>query len=172
MLTLNDRLPNATVSRVSEAGYETVQIADLFKTGINILVGVPGAFTPICTNEHLPTLIEAAPVLKSLGVKEVYCVSDDHNWAIDSWKSVLPGSDNIVFLSDGNRDLLKKINMASDQEDLFLSGKYARFYAVIHDRKIKKIRAEQNVLETVSTNGNCIITDIRHLIEQIAQLEI
>ena len=170
MLTLNGKLPNAIVSRVGEDGYETVQIADLFDEGINILVGVPGVFTPICTEEHLPSLIEAAPVLKNLGVKEIYCISDDHNWAIEAWKSVLPGSENIVFLSDGNRDLLSKINMANDHEDLFISGKYARFYAVIHDRKIKRLRAEQSVLKTVSTKGECIITDIHDVMKQMAEV--
>ena len=168
MISMNDKIPDATVSVIEETGFRDVEMRDLFETGTNILVGVPGAFTPICTEEHLPSLIDDAAELKSLGIQNIYCSSDDHRWALNAWRKSLEGSEQIIFLSDGNRDFLKRIKMENPHRDLYISGRYSRFYALVHERRIKRMRAEQTVLKTVSTSGECILTDTKDVLEQIA----
>ena len=164
MLKPHDEMPNATVSHITDAGFEDVRIKDLFRQGTNILVGVPGAFTPICTEDHLPSLIENADMLRQAGAGRIFCISDDHCWALDAWRKTLPGSEKIEFLSDGNRDFLHKIKMENPHRELYLEGRYSRFYAVIHECRIKRLRAEQSVLKTVSTSGECILSDIRDIV--------
>lgn len=169
MLSVQGKIPDSTVSKISDDGYEDVQMVDLFKEGLNILVGVPGAFTPICTEQHLPSLIESAEELKAIGINEIYCISDDHRWAIDSWRKTLLGSEKIVFLSDGNSDFLKEIKMENTERELYLEGRYSRFYALVHDGRIRRMRAEQTVLKTVSTSGECILTDTQDVMKALEQ---
>lgn len=161
MFSHNSKIPDETVAVVSDDGFENVSTGTLFENGIYILVGVPGAFTPVCTQQHLPSLIENADQIKQAGVRDIYCISDDHRWALDIWRKEIEGSEKVIFLSDGNRDFLSRIKMQSDQHDLYLSGKYGRFYFVINNGRIKRIRSEQSVLDTKSTDGVCILTDIR-----------
>lgn len=165
MFLQNSKVPDVTVSRVTDDGFENVSTRDLFAEGLYILVGVPGAFTPVCTQEHLPSLIENADQIKQAGVHDIYCISDDHRWALDIWRKEIEGSEKVIFLSDGNRDFLSAIKMESDQHDLYLSGKYGRFYFVIKNGKIKRIRSEKSVLEIKSTDGYCILSDIKDALE-------
>lgn len=160
MLGISTALPDAQISKMEDGEITPYNIRDFFKDGVNILVGVPGAFTPICTNDHLPTLIASAGRLKDMGVQGIYCISDDNPWALDKWAKTLEGHEKITFLCDGNRDFLDKANMVCDEDELFLNGKYARFYAIVKDGIIKRVRFETSVLETVCTRGDCIEEDV------------
>lgn len=166
MSVLNRAIPKATVSLIEQDAKEIqpVSTRDLFTDGVYILVGVPGAFTPICTHDHLPTLIESADNLKVLGIQEIYCVSDDNPWAIDAWRKTLNNHKKIKFLCDGNRALLDALKLSCHEEELFLSGKYARFYAIIENGIIRLIRQEASVLETVCTAGDCIESDVKEFV--------
>ena len=59
-----DMLPEAIVE-VSADGRQ-MKLADVMGTssGMSLLVGMPGAFTPTCSTCHLPSLVEAAPRLE------------------------------------------------------------------------------------------------------------
>ena len=66
-----DRLPEAVV-QVSANGRQ-MNLADAMaaSSGMSLLVGMPGAFTPTCSTCHLPSLVEAAPRLERLGLKKI-----------------------------------------------------------------------------------------------------
>jgi peroxiredoxin len=53
-----DTLPEATLTKVTEAGPEQVSTADYFKGRRVALFSVPGAFTPTCSARHLPSYVE------------------------------------------------------------------------------------------------------------------
>lgn len=169
MFEINAEIPEATVATMDGEEIISHNLRDFFKDGVHILVGVPGAYTPICTRDHLPTLIDCADTLRQIGVKNICCMSDDNPWALDSWARTLPGHEKITFLCDGNRSFLKQTNMAGQENDLFLRGKYGRFYAVIVDNRIKRLRFEVSVLKTVCTRGDCIETDVRDLMNELKQ---
>ena len=160
MLELNQPIPEAIVGMKEKDEIVPVNTRDLFTKGVYILVGVPGAFTPICTNEHLPTLIQHAIDIKVQGIQEIYCISDDNPWALEAWGNTLEDSYKIKFLSDGNREFLRQIEMRAHENDYFLKGKYARFYALIENGHIKRMRTEDTVLETQQTKGETILSDV------------
>ncbi len=160
MIETNKKIPNALVSYLKDGEIEVVKMCDLFEQGVYILVGVPGAFTPICTKDHLPTLIEKSDRIRKHGVADIYCISDDNPWALDAWRQTFNNNEKIKFLSDGNRDFLSEMGLCAEEDFLFLKGKYARFYALIEDGYIKLLRVEKTVLDTSCTNGGYIETDL------------
>lgn len=153
-------LPNATVATMVDGEIKSVKMRDLFRNGTYILVGVPGAFTPVCTKDHLPTLIDQADKIRVRGIQEIYCISDDNPWAMDEWRKTLDNNEKVKFLSDGNREFLDKIKISASEDFIFIKGKYGRFYAIIEDNMIKRLRFENSVLETLCTTGECIEADV------------
>jgi peroxiredoxin len=160
MFGINSEIPDIKLGTLR--GDEIVELStkELFGKGLSVLVGLPGVFTPVCTKDHIPTLIASADDLKAKGVKQIYCISDDNVWALDAWAKTIPGSEKIVFLSDGNHDFLKASRLFGGERNLFLAEKYARFYALIFDRRIIRIRQETSVIKTSCTTGACILSDI------------
>jgi peroxiredoxin len=166
MLVHSGKIPNVRVCRLEEDKLVPYDTGPLFATGLNILVGVPGAYTPICTHDHIPSLIRQADDIRAAGVKNIFCVSDDNPWTVDIWSRSIPGHEKIIFLSDGNKDFLNATRLFNDQRDYFIAGGYGRFYALIEDGIIRRIRSEVTVLETVCTNGDSILTDIEDILSQ------
>ena len=155
------KVPSATVSQSIDGEIKPLKTDSLFADGINVLIGLPGAFTPVCTYNHIPDLIKHANAIKSLGIKNIYCISDDNLWALDAWAESFEDNHKIQFLSDGNRDFLDQIDIRCSDEDLFLNKKYGRFYAIIDDGQIVDFKCEVSVMVTIYTEGEAIIKAIK-----------
>jgi len=160
MLAASAQIPDAIVARMEGDDIVPVSLRDLVRAGVYVLVGVPGAYSPICTNDHIPSLLGIADDLHNLGVKGIFCISDDNVWALEAWRKTFQNNEKIMFLSDGNRDFLSAAHLASNEDKLFLAGKYARFYAIIKDGMIRRVRFETSVLNTFCTDGNSLRADV------------
>lgn len=164
MLTAHSKIPKATVCQYNGEEIVEYDIRDFLGEGLNILIGLPGVYTPICTYQHIPSLIEQSSTLKARKVQNIICISNDNPWAIYHWAKSIPESDSIEFICDGNSEFLEAIKMSGTESNLFLKGKYARFYAIVKDGHIQKVRFEKSVLETVCTSGACILSDLDDLL--------
>lgn len=165
MLTTSSKIPNVSVATIEDGEICSHKTHDLFNGPVSILVGVPGVFTPVCTKDHIPSLIEQVEELKKGGIRKIFVISDDNPWAIQAWRNTIPGSDSLTFLSDGNKNFLKATRMYNSDRQIFVGDSYARFYALIEDNAIKRIRFETSVLNTVCTKGDSIIEDLSDYIK-------
>src|SRR3546814_13480984 len=80
-----DRLPEATLVKVTEGGPEQVSAADYFKGRKVALFSVPGAFTPTCSAKHLPGYVDKAAALKSKGLAEIACTAFKAPFVMGAW---------------------------------------------------------------------------------------
>jgi len=96
--------------------------------GRTVLVGVPGAFTPTCSATHIPGIIEAAPVLATLGVKKVVVLSVNDPWVMAAWGKSL-GAASEVMLADGTGALTARLGLLVNKGALGCRGK--RFALVV-----------------------------------------
>ena len=84
-ISIGDKLPQATLVKVTEAGPEQVDTQDYFAGKTVALFAVPGAYTPTCSAKHLPSFIDKAADLKAKGVDEIAC-----SIPIIAWTSIMP----------------------------------------------------------------------------------
>ena len=73
-----------------------------------ILVGVPGAFTPMCTNQHLPGFAKNLHELKKAGIDKVIFFAANDPSVMDAWNK-LYGHPDIDVLSDHKGEFSKSI---------------------------------------------------------------
>jgi peroxiredoxin len=74
-ISVGDRLPDAELRTMTPDGPTVVKSSDVLGTGKVVLFAVPGAFTPGCSNVHLPGFVERAGELKAKGVTTIACVA-------------------------------------------------------------------------------------------------
>ena len=153
MIKIGDPIPDVALGSFKNDEIVVHSLHDLLKGQKNMIVGLPGVFTPICTGDHLPRLIENSSILFSQGFKNIFCICDDNPWAIDVWKRTIIGHEKLVFLSDGNREFLDKVGLPAHEDDLFLAGKYARFTMMVDDNIVQNLNIEDNVLDMTCTSG-------------------
>ena len=117
---------------------------DLFAGKKVIVFSLPGAFTPTCSSSHLPRYNELAPLFKSEGVDEIYCISVNDTFVMNAWKE---GQDanNITFIPDGNGEFTEKMDMLVDKSVIGFNKRSWRYSMFVDDGIIKKMFIEADV---------------------------
>lgn len=154
MVQAGDTIPDATLATIDDnSNIHAHSAHDLFNHGRFVLIGIPGAFTPVCTKEHLPEIIDNADNILAQDISAIYCISDDNPWALQAWRERLPGYKAITFLSDGNREFLNATGWRNQADDMFVGGRFARFFAIIENKKVITLRMENNVKDVTCSTG-------------------
>ena len=101
-----------------------------------ILCGVPGAFTPGCTNRHLPGFVDHLGELKEKGIDKVIFMSVNDAFVMAEWNK-LHGDKQIDAVSDPIAEFTTRINEKVDWGKQF-GVRCNRFAYLIEDGQIVK----------------------------------
>ena len=100
-IQIGDRIPDATLTTMTADGPKPVTTAELFGGKTVALFAVPGAFTPTCSNAHLPGYVVLADQFKAKGVDALYCLSVNDAFVMKAWQAA-QNADAITMLADGD----------------------------------------------------------------------
>ncbi|CAK9138388.1 unnamed protein product [Ilex paraguariensis] len=145
-ISVGNKLPESTFSYFDSADeLQTTTVSDLTKNKKAILFAVPGAFTPTCSQKHLPGFVEKASDLKSKGVDTIACVSVNDAFVMKAWKTDLKIGDEVFLLSDGNGDFTKAIGCELDLSDkpVGLGVRSRRYAMLVEDGVVKVLNLEE-----------------------------
>ncbi|KAK3445532.1 hypothetical protein EUGRSUZ_A01555, partial [Eucalyptus grandis] len=132
---------------------QTTTVSALTAGKKSILFAVPGAFTPTCSQKHLPGFVEKAGELKAKGVDTIACVSVNDAFVMRAWKENLGIGDEVLLLSDGNGDFTRAIGCELDLSDKPIGlGVRSRRYALLaEDGVVKVLNLEEGGAFTFSS---------------------
>ena len=111
---------------------------DIFKGKRVVLFGLPGAFTPTCSNSQVPDFEAAYDDLIAAGIDEVYCISVNDPYVMDAWKKHL-GVEKVKFIPDGNGFFTRQFGRAVFKSDVGFGVRSWRYAAVINDGEVAEI---------------------------------
>ena len=115
---------------------------DIFEGKRTILIGLPGAFTPTCSNLQIPEYEENYQELKDLGIDQVCAVLVNDGWVLGAWARELKLK-NIKLLGDGNGEFTEQMNMLVSYRHLHFGWRSWRYSCLIDDMKIEKSWIEE-----------------------------
>ena len=133
-----DIFPEVTFYQITESGPTALEVHTIMKNKKILLVGVPGAFTPTCSDEHIPGYKELASDFFSKGIEEIYVVSTNDPFIMKSWSDLLDIS-KFKFISDGNGEFRNKSGLETDLSVVGLGLRLSRFAMIIDNGKVIKI---------------------------------
>mmetsp|Transcript_17798 Transcript_17798/g.49266 ORF Transcript_17798/g.49266 Transcript_17798/m.49266 type:complete len:104 (-) Transcript_17798:407-718(-) len=79
-----------------------------------VLFGVPGAFTPTCSDHHLPAFVSAWPSLLGAGVDLVACIAAQDVFVLRAWSERHQAQGKVVMVGDANGRLLRAMGLLVD----------------------------------------------------------
>lgn len=160
-ISIGDTVPNATLLEVGTDGPAEVQLADKLSGRKVALFGLPGAFTGVCSEAHMPSFIKAMDGFKAKGVDEVICVSVNDPFVLQAWGGSTGAMDaGITLLGDASAAFIKKIGMDFTADAVGLMNRSKRFSAYVEDGAVKALNIE-------SSPGECEISAGETLLGQI-----
>ena len=99
---------------MSDAGPAPITTGELFGGKTVALFALPGAFTPTCSNQHLPGFIENAEALNAAGVDTIVCLSVNDAFVMDAWGKQQGATGKVMMVGDGNAELTQKLGLSMD----------------------------------------------------------
>ncbi len=160
MIAEGEKLPEATLKLVTEDGSKDVTTTEFFSGKKVVLFGVPGAFTPTCSNNHLPGFIENHDAILARGVDAIAVVSVNDQHVMRAWARFSGGEGKIAFLADGNGTFVRAVGLDANMEAAGFGTRSKRFSMIVEDGIVTKINVEQ-------ARGQVIDSGAARILEQI-----
>src|SRR5947209_13331270 len=113
-IKVGDRLPNTKFRVMAADGTPAWKTTDeIFKGKKVALFAVPGAFTGVCSKQHLPSVVNNLDALKAKGIDTIAVTGVNDISVMDAWKNASNAA-NIEFLADGNGEFAKSLDLTLD----------------------------------------------------------
>ena len=141
-IKVGDKLPQATLSKVTDHGPEAVDTASYFAGRKVALFSVPGAFTPTCSAKHLPGFVDKADALKAKGVDEIACTAVNDAFVLGAWSKSAAAGTTVTMLADGNADFAKAVDLVFDGSKFGMGTRGQRFSMLVEDGVVTQLNVE------------------------------
>ena len=149
MIKVGDKLPAATLMEYVEVegdgcslGPNQVKLPEAATGKTIALFAVPGAFTPTCSNQHLPGYIASAEALKAAGVDEIWCLAVNDVFVMGAWGRDQKAGGKVRMLADGDAELAKALGLTLDLHGKGLGLRSERFSMLLKDGVVKVLNVE------------------------------
>ncbi|KAJ1284747.1 hypothetical protein BS78_03G228800 [Paspalum vaginatum] len=150
-IAVGDSLPDGQLGWFDESDQlQQVSVHSLAAGKKVILFGVPGAFTPTCSMQHVPGFITQAEQLKAKGVDEILLVSVNDPFVMKAWAKTYPENKHVKFLADGSGAYTKALGLELDLTDKGLGVRSRRFALLADNLKVTVANIEEGGQFTIS----------------------
>jgi glutaredoxin/glutathione-dependent peroxiredoxin len=141
-LSVGDTVPDVELRTMGPKGPEAVRSRDVLGTGRAVLFAVPGAFTPTCSDYHLPGFVLRADEVRAKGVDTIACIAVNDPFVMGAWGAAQHVDGAVVMLADGNAEFTRAMGLDTDMSGAGLGVRSKRYAAVLDDGVISALFVE------------------------------
>jgi len=150
---IGGEVPKTTLGLLKDGEIQAIDARMVFSNGKVVAIGVPGVYTPVCTERHIPDFVRNAAKLKRNGYGKLICIAPNDPFVLERWARELDPYGRILFLADGNLEFARALGLTAELPSLYLGERCERFMMITVNGKIQKIKVEPDVL-TFSCTGS------------------
>jgi peroxiredoxin len=158
-IILGARVPAVRLGYLLDGEVATFTTDELFASKKVVVLGIPGAFTPVCSKQHVPDFVANADRLLAAGFDQLICIAPNDPFALDAWRREVDPDSRILFVSDGNLEFCDALGLTMTGAELFLGRRSQRYMLIVHDRVVQRVRVEQSILSYSCTRAREALLD-------------
>lgn len=156
-IQVGDRIPEARLQHIRE-GVEIMDTPSLFDGRKVVLFAVPGAFTPTCSERHLPGFVEHFDQFHARGI-QVMCMAVNDPFVMQAWGQSQHVPDGLLMLADGNADFTRALGLELDASGYGMGTRSRRFALYAENGVVKKLFVE--------APGEFKVSSAEYMLEQL-----
>ena len=141
---------------------------ELFKGKRIVLFSLPGAFTPTCSGQQLPTYDEMFDSFKEQGIDDVYCISVNDAFVMNAWARDLQIK-NVKMIPDGCGTFTRAMGMLVNKPKQGFGLRSWRFAAIINDGQLEKAFIEPGLNNFSDDDDPYTVSNPSHVLEQLTK---
>ncbi|KAK8935334.1 hypothetical protein KSP39_PZI014007 [Platanthera zijinensis] len=140
--------------------FSTTPINEIFKGKKVVIFGLPGAFTGVCSQQHVPSYKNNFKKLKAKGIDSVVCVSVNDPYALNGWAEKLQAKEAIDFYGDFDGSFHKSLELDVDLSGALMGRRSHRWSAYVVDGKVQALNVEKKPSDFVVSTAEVILDQI------------
>lgn len=138
------QIPDVTLMERTPDGPAKISSKEFFDGKRVVIFGVPGAFTPTCSLNHLPGYLENREALLAKGVDDIAVISVNDHHVMNAWAKATGAEGRIRFLADWDASFAKATGLAKDLSAGGLGVRSTRFSMLVENGVVKFVEVEEN----------------------------
>lgn len=158
MIQPGERIPEVVVQQITPKGIEKTDTLSLFGTGRTVLFAVPGAFTPTCSERHLPGFITHFDEFRRRGF-DVACMAVNDPFVMQAWMTSAGVPEGMRMVADGNAELARALGLDLDASAYGMGIRSKRFAMLIDEGVAAQVFVE--------APGEFRVSTAEHMLEAI-----
>ena len=135
-----ERIPESILQYVAD-GVHKIDTLALFEGRKLVLFSVPGAFTPTCSERHLPGFVEHFEQFRERGI-EVACMAVNDPFVMQAWGESQHVPAGMRMLADGNADFTRALGLEMDASGFGMGTRSKRFALYAEDGVVRELFVE------------------------------
>ena len=139
-IQIGDRIPEVVLKYVDD-GVQAIDTPTLFDDRKVVLFAVPGAFTPTCSERHLPGFIQHFQAFRKRGI-DVACMAVNDPFVMQAWGESQHVPRGLRMLSDGNGDFTRALGLEMDASGYGMGTRSKRFALYAEDGVVREMFVE------------------------------
>ncbi len=156
-IQINQKMPDVSLKIAAADGTKDVSTHALFGGKKSIVFALPGAFTPVCTAQHLPDFANNKDAFEAVGIKQIVCLSVNDPFVMQAWAEKLNIGNRIVMLCDGSAEFTKALGMTVDLSSFGLGVRSKRYAMIVENNVIKHVEIEEQFTSCSVTSAGFFI---------------
>ncbi|MEI6453280.1 MAG: peroxiredoxin [Actinomycetes bacterium] len=141
-ISVGTTIPDIEIRSMGDSGPAPIRTADALGHGKVVLFAVPGAFTPTCSDFHLPSFVLRNEELRAKGVDTIACISVNDAFVMSAWGAQQNVGDGVLMLADGNGDFTKALGLEMDGSGFGLGIRSQRYAMIIEEGVVSMLNIE------------------------------
>ena len=146
--------------------WKDVTTSDLFKDKKVILFSLPGAFTPTCSGQELPSYDSMHQQFKDKGIDAVYCISVNDAFVMNAWARDLEIK-NVIMIPDGCGTFTRSMGMLVNKPKQGFGMRSWRYSAIINDGVVEQFFEEPGFNNESNDDDPYTVSAPEHVITKL-----
>jgi peroxiredoxin len=141
-IKVGDRLPETTFMTMGADGPKPMTTAEVFANKKVALFAVPGAYTGVCTKQHMPGFVARVEELKKKGFDTIACTSVNDVFVQTKWAQDTGAEGKILMLADGSAEFARKVGLDIDLTARGMGVRSKRYSMAVDNGVVKILNVE------------------------------
>ena len=141
-INIGETIPSVTLKQLTPEGVKEFTTDEIFRDKKVVLFAVPGAFTPACSQRHLPGYVDRAANIKAKGIDEIVCVAVNDAFVMGAWGKEQKTEGKVRMLADGSGDFARALGLELDLTKGGLGFRSKRYAMLVDNGVVKSLNIE------------------------------
>ena len=146
--------------------WKDVSTKELFGGKKVVIFSLPGAFTPTCSGQQLPTFDEMYSQFKDKGIDDVYCVSVNDAFVMNAWARDL-GIKNVKMIPDGDGTFTRSMGMLVNKPKQGFGMRSWRYAAIVNNGTIENMFIEPGQNDFSDDDDPYTVSSPEHVLSKL-----